>query len=83
MAVVVDENMGRSLQHPGAILHQALRVIDHRVIYPIGTAPASIQVLVRQTVPIAAGNTKTPRVDSKTTKEKSTLSRIKETGHQF
>jgi len=56
MAVIVNENVGRSLQHPGAILHQALRVIDHRMIHPIGTAPASIQILVRQTVSIAADN---------------------------
>lgn len=56
--MVVDENMGRSLKHPGAVLHQALGVIDHRVVHLIRIAPASVQVLVRQTVTIAVDNRK-------------------------
>lgn len=59
MAVVVDENVGRSLQYPSAILHQALRVIDHWMIHSIRIAPASVQVLVRQTVSIAVDNEST------------------------
>lgn len=59
MAVVVDENVGRPLQHLRAVLHQALRVIDHRMVHLVGIAPASIQVLVRQAVSIAAENERT------------------------
>lgn len=54
MPVIVDENVRRSLQHPGAVLHQALGVIDDRMVQLIGVAPASVQVLVRQAVSIAA-----------------------------
>lgn len=58
MAVIVDENIGRPLQHPRAVLHQTLRVIDHRMEDLVGIAPPPVQIFVRQSVTITVINRK-------------------------